>query len=271
MSTHALHHWRRVAVACLVVLAGCGGLSATGTPAPATETGTAVVDSHTPTPEAVFPPGVTRSGVDDPEALATAHGSTLSTAAYTTNHTTTVTFENGTVYAATTRTATVADDRRYLATVTQRGARTPVGFAQRVSYYADGESLRRQVVGWNGTATVQPREESPRDALARLGVADDDRVYQLLSSATTTAVSAADGDGALVIELTGASPAAPSFVTDASLATATLTVTGEGVVTDLTVTYDATVDGEPVTVETSVRYTVDGASVDPPEWAANDA
>lgn len=249
-----------VAVTLLVLLAGCGGVVSSSTP---TTDATAATDGTT-TP---LPPGVNETGVV-PQELANAHGSSLSGAAYEANHTTQVTFTNGTVYATVSRSGSVAAGDHYTAAVEQRGARTPVGVGPRVVYHADGDTAQRLAVGWDGSESVSPAREEPESVLERLGLADDDRLYQLLVSAESVDVSRADGDGSTVIRLADARPIAPSYVSDAGPANATLHVADDGIVTELIVTYDATVDGERVRVRTTVRYDSLGeATVERPEWA----
>lgn len=248
------------ALALLVLLAGCGGAVSSGDATTATDT--------TTTP---LPPGVNETGVV-PQDLANAHGSSLSGTAYEVNYTTRVTYANGTVYAAISRSGSVAASDHYTATVEQRGAWTPVGVGPRVAYYADGDTTRRLIVGWDGSESVSPPREASAVVVERLGLVDDDRLYQLLVSAESVEVSPAPAnDGPTVIRLAGAQPIAPSYVSDPGSANATLRVNADGVVTELTVTYGATVDGERVRVQTTVRYDALGeATVERPEWAETD-
>jgi len=245
-----------VAVGLLVLLAGCGGLSG-GAPTTA-DPGTAQ-----------SPPGVNETSVA-PRELANAHGSTLSGAPYEANHTTRVTFANGTVYAERTDAGTVVDGDHYAVATERRGAWTPVGIGSRVSYYADGETLQRLVVSWSGDSSVSPVRENTPSAVERLGLGDDDRLYQLLTSADETRVSV-DGTNETSVTLGGARPVAPSYVSEPGPANATLQITSEGVVTELVVRYEATVDGERVRVRTTVDYDAVGeATVERPDWVETD-
>jgi len=246
-----------VAVGLLVLLAGCGG--AFGSTTPATESGAA---------QPSLPPGVDETGVA-PQELANAHGATLSGTAYETNHTTRVTFTNGTVYAELSYAGTVADTDRYLVGVERRGAWTPVGVGSRVVSYADGETTQQLTVGWNGNRTVSPVRGDLPNAVQRFGLGDDDRLYQLLVSADETRVSTDRANETRVV-LTGAQPVAPSYVSDPGPANATLRVTSDGVVTELVVRYEATVDSERVRVQRTVDYDAVGkATVDRPDWVEN--
>ena len=248
-----------VAVGLLVLLAGCGG--AFGGATPASEAGTAQAS----------PPGVNETSVE-PLELANAHGSTLSATSYETNHTTQVTFTNGTVYAELSYAGTVADTDSYAVGIERRGAWTPIGGGPRVAYYADDGEARRLTVGWNGTRSVSPARGSTPSAPRRFGFGDNDRLYQLLVSADETSVATATETGwSTEIEVSGAQPIAPSYVSDPGPANATLQVTSEGVVTKLVVRYDATVDGERVQVRTTVSYDAVGeATVDRPDWVESD-
>jgi hypothetical protein len=247
-------------VVLVVCTAGCGGV---------------VSDAGTSTPEPPdAPPGVEASGVTDPTALTSAHGSVLSNRSYATTQTTTVTFDNGTVYAERVRNATVASGDHYLLASQERGSRTPVGYGARVAFYADDETTQQLVVSWNGTRDVRREpvgfvgQDNPFDGLPRQrDLGRENIVYQLLASAETQTVELQPADGRYRIAVDGATPTALPFVADAGPANATLHVTPDGVVTDLVVSYLATVGGEPVRVRTVVRYDKVGtATVERPDW-----
>lgn len=247
-------------VVLVVCTAGCGGV---------------VSDAGSPTPERLdAPPGVEASGVTDPATLTSAHGSVLSNRSYTTTQTTTVTFDNGTVYAEWVRNATVASRDHYLFDSERRGPGTPVGYGSRVAFYADDETTQQLVVSWDGTRDVRREpvgfigQDDPFDGLPRQrDLGRENIVYQLLASAETQTVESQPNNGCYRITVDGATPTTLPFVADAGPANATVHVTPDGVVTDLVVSYTATVDGEPVRVRRVVRYDEIGtATVDRPEW-----
>lgn len=251
-----------VVVVAVVLTAGCGGV--------AVDTdGSAAADSLD------TPPGMEADRVTDPAALTSAHGTVLSNRSYTTAQATTVTFGNGTVYAEHVRNATVAGPDSYRLSVTQGGTRTPVGYGSRVAFYVDGDTERQLVVGWDGNRTVRQepvgfvgRDDSVGRLLQRRDIGNEDSLYQLLASAETQTVEPQAQQGRYRVVLGGVTPAAPSFVADAGPANATLHVTPEGVVTELVVTYTATVGDDSVRVRTVVQYDDIGtASVDRSEWA----
>jgi len=247
-------------VVCLVFTAGCGGV--------------AIDTDSQPSEPFDAPPGVEASGLTDPTALTSAHGTTLSNQSYTTTQTTTVTFDNGTVYAERVQNATVASGDHYLLVSEERGSRTPVGYGSRVGFYADNETTRQLVVSWDGTRTVREEplgfvgEDDPFEGLPRQrDLGRENTVYQLLASAETRTVEPQSEDRRYRIDVDNATPTTRPFVADAGPANATLHVTPDGVVTELVVGYEATVNGEPVQVRRVVRYDEIGtATVERPEW-----
>lgn len=88
--------WRSLVVVALVVLAGCNGALDGGDESTATVTPIAVpTDQATPTALPTLAPGLTRRGIEDPDALLAAHESTLENRSFTTRSNTTLTFANG--------------------------------------------------------------------------------------------------------------------------------------------------------------------------------
>jgi len=239
-------------VAALVLLSGCGGEIAANSPGE--------------TPDSVTPSGMSETSIE-PLEVANTHGSTLSAESYSTNHTTRVTFTNGTVYAEITRSGTVVDGDHYLIAVEDRGSRAPTGKGPRVAYYAADETVQKLTVGWNGNRSVSPVRGDLPSPIQRFGFSDDDRIYQLLVSANETRVTPNGAGVETEIGLSGAEPLNFPLVSNRSSANVILRVSSEGVVTELVVSYTATVDGEPVRVRTIVRYDEVGtASVERPDW-----
>lgn len=245
----------------LVSISGCGGV-------------TVNADGSAAAGSLDTPPGMEASSVTDPTALTSAHGSVLSNRSYTTTQTTTVTFDNGTVYVERVQNATVAGPDNYHLSATQGGTRTPVGYGSRVAFYVDGDTERQLVVEWDGNRTVRQepvgfvgRDDSFGRLLQRRDIGNEGTVYQLLASAETRTVESQPADGRYRIAVDGATPTALPFVADAGPANVTLHVTPDGVVTDLVVSYPATVGGEPVRVRRVVRYgEVGTATVERPDW-----
>ena len=243
-----------ILIVVLVFLSGCGGQIVANSPG-------ATPDSVTPSPS-----GVSETNVE-PLELANTHGSTLSEESYRTNHTTRVTFTNGTVYTEITRSGTVVDGDHYLIEVEDRGSRAPTGKGPRVAYYAADETVQKLTVGWNGNRSVSPVRGELPSPIQRFGFGNEDRIYQLLVSANETRVTT-DGTGEETeIALSGAESLDFPLVSNSSSANVTLRVSSGGVVTDLVVSYTATVGDEPVRVRTVVRYDEIGtATVERPEW-----
>jgi hypothetical protein len=222
-----------VALAGLLVLAGCGGLGAGGDDSGPEATLTPVdvpgdSGSAGPAVEAL-PPGVTPAGVEDPFALAWAHTGALEGRSYTVRSVVTVRHPNGTLRGRRRTVARVGADRRRFHVVhvtrgptppfrpVRRGAvRTP----GRSVFWSDGRRLLWSVTRPNGTAyrSVPAGEYDPdgsRVGERWRGPADTggEDIYLVLNavrtavSETTVAGSGSDsatGNGTAVrIESTG--------------------------------------------------------------------
>ena len=206
-----------VALAGLLVLAGCGGIGSDGAggsaDAEATLTPVAVpggTASSRP-PVADLPPGVTRDGVEDPFALAWAHTGTLEGRSYTVRSVLTVRHPNGTLRGRRRTVARVGADRRRFGvvhvTLGPRPPFRPVGQGAvrapgRSAFWSDGRRLLWSTSRPNGTvyrstppggydpdgSPVSERWRGPGDT-------GGEAIYLVLNAVRTTVSGNGTGDG----------------------------------------------------------------------------
>lgn len=226
-----------IALAGLLVLAGCSGLVPDGAGADGegsttepTLTPVDVPDDATSprTPVVDLPPGVTPDGVEDPFALARAHTEALEGRSYTVRSVVTTRYENGTLRGRRRTVARVGADRRefHVVHVTlgpqppfrplrQGAVRTP----GRSAFWSDGRRLLWSVTRPNGTVygSIPPGEydvdasdaDGSRAWERWRGPADigGEDVY-LVFNAVRTTVAGSEGNGSeLRLEATGQSSA----------------------------------------------------------------
>lgn len=224
-----------VALAGLLVLAGCGGLGSAadaggGSDARATLTPVDVPGESTParTPTTDLPPGVTSDGVEDPFALARAHTEALDGRSYTVRSVVTTRYENGSLRGRRRTVARVGADRRrfHVAHVTlgprppfrplrQGAVRTP----GRSAFWSDGRRLLWSVTRPDGTVyrSVPPEEYDPGEydsdesrvwerwrGPAEIGGED---IYLTLNAVRTTVTGTGGNASELRVEATGQSSA----------------------------------------------------------------
>lgn len=206
-----------VALAGLLVLAGCGGLGAAGdaggtdSEAEATLTPVDVPGASTPrTPASNLPPGVTPGGVGDPLALARAHARALEGRSYTVRSVVTVQYSNGTLRGRRRTVARVgADRRRFRVVHVTLGPAPPlrpvregaVRAPGRSELWSDGRGLLRSSTRPNGTVyrSVPPGEYESDPSVERArwrglaGVGGED-VHLVFNAVRTTVVGREGGN-----------------------------------------------------------------------------
>ncbi|ELZ23203.1 hypothetical protein C475_16179 [Halosimplex carlsbadense 2-9-1] len=267
---------RAIAVALLVVLAGCSAL-APGTDRPTVTPAPAPTDSP-------LPPGVESSGVTGASALAAAHAAALGNSSYTLVTNRTVRTANGSLRSALIVRLALSPgpSRDYHARVSVDGPAAPLVIGEpptRAEYWANDEVyLRRRTVDdrtaysryddtdayvgtwsfWLGTAALDLGPETDLRSTLR---GFETRV-------------AADSPERERVHLVGTTARSDEFVDDPAeverVENATLHafVTESGFVESYHVVYDATLDdGERVRVRRSVRFEgVGTTTVDRPSW-----
>lgn len=266
-----------IALALLVVLAGCSGLPGSGTPTDGgtTPTSTATTDTPTPTPTATqspspetVAPGLTESGVVDAWALAREHKTTLRSVSRTVQVERTVTAADGTTLA------------RVETTVDRSGPLVPGTYRRTVSGSAPGsvgEPTTDLAVWTNGTATVTKTGSGDAatytNSSGRASVfgSDGTRWQTLFLLFTGTNVTVTDertrnGVSAYRVESTGQPSGDSRFASYANVSL-TAVVSEDGIVRRYELSYDRSIDGRQVTVTESVRFTdLTSTEVTKPGW-----
>lgn len=261
-------------LALLVVLAGCNGAVSPATPSETEEISTPT-DTVSPDPseteadDPTLPAGVSRSGVTDPTAFTDAHTAALENVSFELNHSTTVVAENGTVLARSVRRGSVASKRHYRLNWTQTGQaadRTP----RTTTFYAANGTVDRRTVFADGNVSVFSPSSDPPAVFSRLGIVDYGTVYLTVSSANETSIEErppVENESRFLVTATGVSVSPKFGVTNVTEARATLLVRESGLVERFILIYRGTLDGQSVTVRTTISYdTVGEATVDQPNW-----
>lgn len=273
----------RVALAALLVLAGCSGLAADPGPAEPTATVTPapVPESGTDSPaNAALAPGLTREGVVEPLTLANAHAELVGSRPHAFYASWTVKYTNGTLRGEVRQRATVEPGGPFFANVSVRGRTGIVADRPtRALFWSDGEELVERATA-NGTTRylyIPPDEYSGGNgfynSLRRPKPWRD--TYALFASIETRVASeqaSPDGNGSVYL-LEGSRLTAPATfavatdTTDPRDVSFAAAVTDEGLVQGYRLIYTATVGGERVAVTRVVRYTAfGGVSVERPDW-----
>jgi len=287
------HALLAVLVALLIVLAGCNAFGGTDSPtesatsvptvrstpteAPDSPSTSAGEETTTGTPGVgSYPPGVSADGISAPFSLASAHAGALENRSYTVRTAYEIRYQNGTVYAGDSITATVGpgdDTYRYRRTV--RGKATGVlGMTNgSIHLYANGSVVvRRFVVGTNATEPFVVRDANgdpvpPHDVFP---LAPYDRIGTAFSRLSNVSVERLN-DSAYRVRATESATESVRIraisVRNVSLETFTATITADGLVREYRYRLRGTVDGHAVTVTKRYRYAdVGNTTVEAPPW-----
>ncbi|MFC7229415.1 hypothetical protein N0B31_18595 [Salinirubellus salinus] len=276
---------RGVAVVLCLLLAGCSGFAATD-PGAETPTVTAVPleGAATPTGGGTLAPGVTEEGVTSPLLLARAHAVAVETREHSFVHQWRVAYANGTVRGEVRQRAAVVPDGAFTANLSVRGRTGIVGNRPTVAeFWSNGTEMveRARTTQLDGNTTVRyiylPSEQYAGgsgfyNSLRRPKPWLDLYVVFASVDAKIAARQAGDRPGQTVylFEATDvtepdALAAATGFADPRNL-TLVGAVTDEGAVRGYRLTFDATLDGEPVEVTRDVRYDFRDVTVERPEW-----
>lgn len=235
-----------IALVAMLALAGCTG-----------GTGPAGDQTTTTTQTATYAPGVNASGVTDAPTLSTAYANALANASDTVSQNYTATFENGSTYVQSTLDGDVESTTHYNLTAAQSGSAT--------TYYtpANDSTVYTRTVA-DGNASVGVDSETAAKRFAKLGVVNDDFVYLTFASAAET--NATLQNGTTHLTASGFTVTTSHGLSNVSDTQATALVEVDGTITNLRVSYTATVDGDPVHVVRTWTYDVETASVSTPSW-----
>ena len=256
-----------VAVAALLLLAGCSGLAA---PVDEPRTVNPHLDS-TPSPTATpgsgvdYPPGVSADGVDAGR-LAAAHADTLKNRSKAVRAHTTILAANGTTLLS--RTTTTRTDGDALAVSVRTVGASPgfLGPFLDYGYWSDGDATLVRQQRPDGTVRYRKR---PGDAKPTIGVSPTGRaiVEPLLYYAEFRYVGT-ERRGNATYHVLAAGTVTFRRTEDARNVRVAAAVTPEGVVESTSLRYDTTLRGVEVTVVERFRvFDVGSTTVERPGWA----
>lgn len=262
---------RVLAVAVLLLLAGCNAPAGPADPSTATRTVTPVpvpADGSTTTPDGQFAPGVRDDGVDG-ERLAGAHARALANASYAVNQTLVQRYANGTLRS---RYVTVArfteTPGRFAATLRQTDRRDGRLVERTVRRYGDGDAAYAAITEENATRYRRLRwpDGEPRDPQQvypenLTNVRSIARVFTLVE---TRVVDTVEMDGTRYARVESAPNATLPPLANVSV---TALVSERGVIRSYRVTYDVSRSEESVRATVAVSYTrVGETTVSEPPW-----
>lgn len=269
---------RRLLVAGLLVLAGCGGLGG-GTPTPAP---TAPAET-TAGADAFVAPGVTREGIADPDALARAHGAAVEGRSYVLASERVARYPNGTLRSRLTVRVALGADHGYRATASTAGPEAPTFLGDPPAtgtFWSNGTTYARRFT--HGERTVynefEPRQNGAGTwsywvRTVPFGGRQSDPVsfYRAVFwSARSWSVERRPANGTAAYRLVATGTTESGFDPDVTrLRTARLVadVAPSGLVRTLSLRYAGESAGAPVRVRWTVRYRgVGSTAVARPPW-----
>lgn len=244
-----------VALSC--TLAGCGGFVGSG---PATETET-VTPADVPTLAPVYPPGISRTGLDA-EPLVQSHRRSLFETSYTIDASLRYGPVDGAVHNVTSihQIGNASRPIRIVRTRTETQGRAD-WVELRMWYDGEQTTIWQRSVG--GTSRANVYDGGPPAGFAYVSV-----IRTVFANLDRSSVSQSDGATVVVGSVTRADVLpAPAFASNLSNATMSVRVHPDGYVERLSLGYDATVDGERVDMRFTMHvHSVGTTTVRRPDW-----
>lgn len=270
-----------VALAALLVTAGCSGLGSVGD---AGDGGPTSSLTPAPVPEddsrEMLAPGLTADGVESPGALADGHAASLDNRSYRLVVNQTVHYENGTLREQLLFDLSLAADRSYLVQTATAGPEAPVFLGTppaRAAFWSNGSVYTRRLTRDNETTytTFQPTDGAGTWQFWARTVPFGGRlasprrfVETTFASVPTRITRRVPADDAVTYWLAGSRATGPlPGVSDPRRVDLEARVTTSGLVRLLRLSYVGTVEGETVRVRMRVRYRdVGNTTVERPPW-----
>ena len=277
--------FRTVLVATLLVLAGCSGapgnVGSAGNATSALQSGNATTgESGSSAANVSLPPGVSRTGITDPNGLATAHALLLNKNSYTVNSTYVERYANGTTRVATSIDAQLAQNKSHYYSVfnasgnVERLLGSPSGSIQR---WSDGRRVYQAATLNNSTTykVVYDRRtnvSSPRAELF-LNPTSQNELALLFGAINTSAPQPVTRNGTALFRFRSVGLSQANLFTSAQGVSSPGNVSfvayvdSRGLVHEYSLSYTARNDGTPITVNRTVRYSDVGSTTVPrPNW-----
>lgn len=255
----------------LLLAAGCSGLA--GDPTPTVTPAPVPTDTPVRTPVPALAPGVTADGVEDPLALVEAHDSALRGTSRTVRLVRTIRYPNGTLVARRVQVTRIAADGERFHTIIDTGGPEVTSFRGRIEFWSDGSRLFQEITFDNRTSyAAMPLEAYERQSSIRITSPGGETFFLPVIAVETRVTGRVTRNGTTLYRLEGtaARPDLLASATDADEphnATLRALVDARGVVHEFRLAYDGTLDGRPVRVVLTGRYTGVGTTiVDRPSW-----
>ena len=258
---------RALAVAALLVVAGCNVPASDPAPDTATVTPAPVPESTATGPE-VFAPGVTGDGVTTPTRLARAHARTLEATSYTVNQTLVQRFDNGTLRSRYVTHARFAPEQgRFRASLQQVDREEGDRVRRRTRRFGDGERAYVANTEANDTTYRLLRypdgEPRPPSSVYVRNLTNSGTIERLFTLVDTRTVGTFTENGTRYARVRSSEPAALPPLQNVTLVA---TISERGVVAQYRVEYDVVRTGR-VEATIVVSYTDLGTTtVDRPAW-----
>jgi hypothetical protein len=273
-----------LAVTALLLTAGCSGLTGsspadtTAATTPTTEHATTTRTTTTDDPEQLAP-GVTSAGVTDPLALADAHASQLSGDSFTATSSRTKHADNGILLARSMETLRYESESHWLRLFQSAGPKPAIWGVERgnLQQYADGEyaysRYDRFDGNWSYATAIDVRGTASAESILRDAPVRE-AVYEALAVTETNVTGSVTEDGTTVYRVTGSAQTATFGSQQVSTYAVSAWITEDGLVRDLTVTFDSPVrtdlqSGATTAGHTTLTWTwtnVGETAVEEPAW-----
>ena len=248
-----------------LVLAGCGGFGAQGSPERLTP-------APIPTDEAPYPPGVSERAIE-PGVLARSHEGALRATSYTLRTHQRIKGENGDILRRTNRSRRVAKNAtRYRGYFVQNTTEYPsAGLTTRVDYWTNGSVVatryeertgRQSLHMWPADSVDSVTDLTARQRLEAVLGAVDMRIARHEADGDVVLVGSEFVDRDRLIR--------PLFVSHPTNVSVQLQVRSDGTIVAMRLGYDATLSGRDIRIVRETRVTDEGTTtVDRPAWVAN--
>jgi len=252
------HYLMTVALVTVVVLAGCSGFTPEETTIETTPSEDETTIETTPSGDVEYPPGITDDKIADSFTLADAHSTTLQDTSFSVSQTSEIRYTNGTLYTRENQSTHVAADKtrfRYRSTVNGTAPRFLGGPSGTVELYSNGSVVVRKLEARGNVSyglVTNPQGE-PADPLStyRGMPLQSSRIPILFGQIENVSVTR-QSNGTYLVEATSSSSntleVRGTSVRNITAVDFSATVTSDGLVREYRLSFQGTVNGQPVTV-----------------------
>ena len=267
-----------VLVVIVVSFAGCSSIATPSTDQPPGAITAAPVPTNPaePTPVPELAPGLTARGVVDPLALASAHETELSSHSETVRLRRVVTYADDELRSKRIQVTRVNANRSRFHTIITVDGSYPPFYGDRLEFYTDGETLIQATVLPNQSSYFQIPLERYREQNSIQNVIsspDAGQVFLLFAVVETRVIARIERSGRVRYRLESTRLRRPGTLAEAEdvdnpqNVSLTAVVDERGILLEYTLSYNASIDGQPVTVVSSGSHSAIGETTVPrPKW-----